>query len=349
MDSLLGNYDSDVEESTGEADEQPRVAKPINVTSKAGPAVPQNQSSLSSSSSTTIAEKRPISSQQPQGPTAKKKKVLDISFLPEHIQRALTSGNSALDSDDEDDMKSSTNSASGPAASARTGRSNAAAADPLLALLPPPEHDKAAALDSMFSFAKPKSDEPRLFRQFTSDPDTKNTTVEDVQEDEDEPLLGPPLSNFGQPLSTQPSQQQFYQPFQSTHQDNEEDFPHQQQQQQPSSASQKKRQQRELEQMLLSGDLSALDGAQAKIQDINVTSEWDAAQYVDQKSKEAAIMRQYTSNGALKSVVLPTKSQNRKHQLTSLAMKAAETEIAMLEASASRGKTKSQTASRYGW
>jgi hypothetical protein len=44
-----------------------------------------------------------------------------------------------------------------------------------------------------------------------------------------------------------------------------------------------------------------------------------------------------------------SKVQNRKHQLSSLAIKAAEMELAMLEKRDARGLSKAQTQGKYGW
>ncbi len=48
-------------------------------------------------------------------------------------------------------------------------------------------------------------------------------------------------------------------------------------------------------------------------------------------------------------MIAPSKTQNRKHQLNSLAMQAAQTELAMLDAKGSRMKSKSETQGKYGW
>jgi hypothetical protein len=114
------------------------------------------------------------------------------------------------------------------------------------------------------------------------------------------------------------------------------------------SISNRKRKERELEMQIQSGNLASLQDL--PIQDIERPSDqWDATSYMDKQYREMQIMNEYTNNGTMKSIVQPTKLQNRRHQLSSLALHAAETEIAMMEAKAQRGKSKSQTQSKYGW
>lgn len=114
-----------------------------------------------------------------------------------------------------------------------------------------------------------------------------------------------------------------------------------------SPVSRKKRE-RELEQQLLAGDLSALK--HARVTTVDTHFDWDARNYMDGQMKEVMIRKAYAGDGGSKlAAQQPNRVENRKHQLTSLAHKAAETEIALLEARSQRAKTKSQTQSKYGW
>lgn len=107
----------------------------------------------------------------------------------------------------------------------------------------------------------------------------------------------------------------------------------------------------------MSGDVSVLDrsdlggvkGVPIKTMRQLDASEhnWNAQDYIDQQQREAEIYKTYTNDGQLK--LQPNKTQNKKHQLTSLALKAAETEIALMEAKGAKQKTRAQTQSRYGW
>jgi hypothetical protein len=48
-------------------------------------------------------------------------------------------------------------------------------------------------------------------------------------------------------------------------------------------------------------------------------------------------------------IAAPTKTQNKKHQINSLAMSAASVELELMEARGARSKSKSETQSKYGW
>lgn len=118
------------------------------------------------------------------------------------------------------------------------------------------------------------------------------------------------------------------------------------QQEQSELPSHKKRKDRDFELQLMSGDLSGLQNA--PVQDITVQHQWNEQAYTEQQQREQEVQRGF-GIGVNKSLMMVTKQQSRKHQLSSLAMKAAETELAMLEKRGNRNLTKSETQGKYGW
>lgn len=109
----------------------------------------------------------------------------------------------------------------------------------------------------------------------------------------------------------------------------------------------RKKRDRELEQQLLSGNLAALPD-DAPTLEMNANRLWDAAKYTDQQQREAMIFKEFGVSQQ-KNLAQPTRQQNRKHQLSSLAIKAAQVELSMLDARGNRMKTKSETQGKYGW
>jgi len=110
--------------------------------------------------------------------------------------------------------------------------------------------------------------------------------------------------------------------------------------------NQKKRKDRDFELQLMSGDLSGMETAAVK--DISVQNKWDELRYTEQQQREQEVQRGF-GIGVNKNLSMVSKQQNRKHQLSSLAIKAAETELAMLEKRGARNLTKSETQGKYGW
>lgn len=106
-----------------------------------------------------------------------------------------------------------------------------------------------------------------------------------------------------------------------------------------------KKRQRELEQQLMSGDLSGIQNA--KVNDIRAGGQWNSDKYNEQQQRELAIQQSFGK--AAGSIAMPSKVQNRKHQLNSLALRAAETELAMLDAKGALIKSKRETQGKYGW
>jgi hypothetical protein len=109
----------------------------------------------------------------------------------------------------------------------------------------------------------------------------------------------------------------------------------------------KRRKGRDIELQLLAGDLSGIQNS-AAVQDISTQHQWNEMRYTEQQEREKEVQRGF-GIGMNKMLTQVTKQQNRKHQLSSLAMKAAETELAMLDKRGARNLTKSETQGKYGW
>jgi len=112
--------------------------------------------------------------------------------------------------------------------------------------------------------------------------------------------------------------------------------------------SNKKKRDRDIELQLLAGDLSALDNRPSTIKELDIEHTWDVQKYTDQQIREHEIQKGF-GLGTTKSLMQVSKQQNRKHQLNSLAIKAAETELSLLEKRNHRMLTKSETQGKYGW
>lgn len=109
----------------------------------------------------------------------------------------------------------------------------------------------------------------------------------------------------------------------------------------------RKRKEREFELQLMSGDLTGLDRSGA-VQEISIQHEWNEMAYTEQQRQQQEVQRGF-GIGTNKMLSQVSKAANRKHQLSSLAIKAAETELAMLEKRGARNLTKSETQGKYGW
>jgi hypothetical protein len=103
-----------------------------------------------------------------------------------------------------------------------------------------------------------------------------------------------------------------------------------------------------LEQQLMTGNMAVLNERSVRTVEADVSS-WNADQYLNQQKEEASIAKSFGIGNAAKALNKPTQTQNRKHQLSSLAARAAQTELAMLDARGRANKSKSETQSKYGW
>jgi hypothetical protein len=136
-------------------------------------------------------------------------------------------------------------------------------------------------------------------------------------------------------------QQQSYEEYLRQQEQAEEDALEQQ------MPAHKRRKGRDIELQLLAGDLSGIQNSSA-VQDISTQHQWNEMRYTEQQEREREVQRGF-GIGMNKMLTQVSKQQNRKHQLSSLAMKAAETELAMLDKRGARNLTKSETQGKYGW
>jgi hypothetical protein len=110
----------------------------------------------------------------------------------------------------------------------------------------------------------------------------------------------------------------------------------------------KRRREKDLESQLLNGNFDAIDEIETKqVMEVEGIGSWDSSKYEKQREREQEIQKSYNlTTGAISQ---PTKMQNRKHQINSLAFQAAKMELQMLESKGARMKTKYETQSKYGW
>lgn len=264
-----------------------------------------------------------------EGPKPKKK--LDISFLPQEIQNALLHGDNGGDSDDDRDV-------SIPRKVQRTSHPNSSSFDdPLLRALPAPRNDFKDSTDPPVDIKSARKEAengaPLAGAQETTNP----VAPQGSHQPSTVPAFSNPfqIPSLAASMPSIPNQQESY--FSANVGPQLE----------PDQQKNRKKRERELEQQLMSGDMSVLN--EAHVVDVQAQNNWDSRHYMDNQVKEAMILKAYTGDTGSKSMLQPTKLQNRRHQLSSLALKAAETEIAMLEARGQRTKTKAQTQSKYGW
>jgi hypothetical protein len=111
--------------------------------------------------------------------------------------------------------------------------------------------------------------------------------------------------------------------------------------------SHKRKREREIEAALLSGNLDAATAA-GIVKELRATNDWDESMYTATQQREAEVNASFKI-GSNSAISQPTRTQSRKHQITSLAAQAAKTELAMLDAKGKRLKTKAETMSKYGW
>jgi hypothetical protein len=335
----------------------------------------------------------------PAGKKTKKKKKLDISFLPENIQAALTRGDTAGDSDSDQEETS--------VISHTPVSHEAFPAHELLSKLPKPK-----ASSNMTELGNPKK-KPEIF---VSKSETENKPVESVyspislpqsvhvesasdsDSDTDDvavvssvpsiptsgfvpqvvevsPSPSTSSSVFTEPPITLPSFEysapthnpQYSSVFNPYHPSISATAPSTSnatisslpQQKKSSKTNSFRKRDREIESSLLRGDTSLLDpmtGSDdlkggAQIIDVQHNHEWNADYYYNQqkRQKELQTIFNFKQNGGDKMLSQPTKLQNKRHQINSLVMSAAESEFELLEAKGRQMKTKYETQSKYGW
>lgn len=298
----------------------------------------------------------------------KKRKKLDISILPQHIQDALLRGDNEEDSDDDANKPVSRPPTSQSSRNEETKSSKhqtpSNESDPLLRMLSAP---KASEKQDPFQ-SQTKVNQTNIVHKeaYTNNSDEgeeehpQRLLQQPASVKSTQPMIQPKLASF-------PSQQQVptvQRPTVSTASidwsqvaaPTASSIPtatgslyntNSMYGEESSSSTLKRKRDREIESQLLSGNLASIESI--PLRQIEGYNEWDKLSYLEQQEKEQSIMKMYTGDGSIKSMALPSKSQNRKHQLTSLALKAAETEISLLEAKGQRSKSKAQTMNRYGW
>lgn len=115
-----------------------------------------------------------------------------------------------------------------------------------------------------------------------------------------------------------------------------------------SEVENRRRRERNLENALLNGDLSAASSLGAsEVIPVQGAGKWDSSVYREQKERELEVYKKYNLDKGTHHQ--PTKSQNRKHQITSLHFQAAKVELALMESKSKSAKSKYETQMKYGW
>ena len=105
-----------------------------------------------------------------------------------------------------------------------------------------------------------------------------------------------------------------------------------------------------MQQELLSGNIDAIQ--QASVLELQANIEpWNPDLYGEQQKREALLSSAFNfgQKGGDSMIQQPTKVQNRRHQINSLAFNAAQIEMELLDAKGARMRTKSETQAKYGW
>jgi Mitotic checkpoint regulator, MAD2B-interacting len=112
----------------------------------------------------------------------------------------------------------------------------------------------------------------------------------------------------------------------------------------------RKRRERDIEQQLISGNLEAAQSMGGGMKEMRASNDWNAHAYTTQKQNEAELHKAFfAGKGGEKAIAPVSKLQGRKHQINSLVMAAAKTELALLNAKGERNLSKQETRGKYGW
>ena len=112
----------------------------------------------------------------------------------------------------------------------------------------------------------------------------------------------------------------------------------------------RKRRERDIEQQLISGNLDAAQSMGGGMKEMRSNNDWNAHAYTAQKQNEAELHKAFfAGKGGEKAIAPVSKLQGRKHQINSLVMQAAKTELALLNAKGERNLSKQETRGKYGW
>jgi hypothetical protein len=101
-----------------------------------------------------------------------------------------------------------------------------------------------------------------------------------------------------------------------------------------------------MEAQLLHGNMDAVNSIETSGTFVSQPAAWDRYKYEERQAQEQEVSRTYNIG---QNIQQSNRLQNRKHQINSLAVAAANTELEMLDAKGRRSKSKSETAAKYGW
>ena len=110
--------------------------------------------------------------------------------------------------------------------------------------------------------------------------------------------------------------------------------------------SSSRRRDRRMEAQLLHGNMEAVNNMETSGTFVARPAAWDRFSYEERQAQEAEVSRTYKIG---QNIQQSNRLQNRKHQINSLAVAAANTELEMLDAKGRRNKSKAETAAKYGW
>lgn len=253
-------------------------------------------------------------------------KKLEVSILPESIQAALSRGDTLNDSDSESDGEQ------------RMRRSSAnARSTGLLALLPPPTVVESA--QSQYDYDSRLLEKKAPIPKASVMPEVYSSRISEYTKVEEEIEFVP--SYEIRSVNTAPdvlSQSNSASTALSAAVATERRVVQEQR-------SSLRKREREMETHLLQGNLSVgLQGADV-VSVVGGGHDWDAGEYRLKQQRESEL-RTIANGGKLgesAAYSMPSKLQNRRHQINSLAVNAAERELELLEAKGARNRTKAET------
>lgn len=262
-----------------------------------------------------------------------KVKKIEINFLPPEIQMALARGDSLNDSDDEDIYQR--------VSSKFSSKINSGMKD-LLSLLPKPQNDE--------DYKRTKTDH----RVKKSEKNVSNSLQEtqlgkcSLSKSELGTCSSKELFNFEMSSIYPPNTLQSYDidsktdivpnlntPILETN-ENLANFDQK-------NINKRRRNARDTEYSLLNGNIDVLKDGKFKEIDSSVINKWDVVTYLAQQELETELQASLVDSN------IPTRTQNRKHQINSLAVQAAKMELSLLEAKGTKNRSKYETQAKYGW
>lgn len=199
-----------------------------------------------------------------------------------------------------------------------------------------------AAKSSLFTFAEKKSTEVKLQSYHLDSGMNQPSETNDSVPEHDS--FSVPV-----PIYTQEEYEQYYQAYYQYQQ--QLLYPQLQPQldEEDQDTTPGRKRNRKLESELLNGNINVV---QEKNCSVANPSKWDKEKYMEKRKYEEEIGAVYKfggTTGSLKAISQPNRLQNKKHQINSLAMAAANAEIEMYDSRGTRNKTKAETQAKYGW